>query len=90
MTCLDRGRQRLQATRRRVVFKTRRRVPFKKTIRRRSTHCAKPLQHASDHHYHSSAIYSSEMEKEKEKKYCSEFLIYKMTVQSSKIRVIEH
>lgn len=31
----------------------------------------------SDHHYHSSAIYSSEMEEKRKKQYCSEFHHYK-------------
>lgn len=32
------------------------------TITTSSTHCAKPLQHVSDHRYHSSALHSSKME----------------------------
>lgn len=59
-----------------------------------STNCAEPLQHVSDHHYHSSAIYSSEMEilrdrlKEKKKKKSIalnfSFTNLSMTVQSLK------
>lgn len=59
------------------------------TITTSSTHCAKPLQHVSDHRYHSSALYSSKMEilrdRLKKREYCSEFLIFInvwMTVQS--------